>query len=310
MLGGYILGKNAEFEAFNLKPILNVTKIYTMYYYEFQSDYEWEEEVLDFWQLIYVDKGECIITSGEHYFSMEVGNIFLHRPGTRRTIKGNKNSNFNVLILTFACTSSAMDILPSECVQVSTAQKSTLSKIIRECRNAFYLPIIDKGVLEIQAKPTTPIGSRQLIKIYLEELLIMIMRREHKKSKSDVLSLLTSKDIDQGNIAASIESYLKENLDKKITIATICKVFNYNKTYVCTHFKKSTGYSIIEYLNLAKIEKAKDMIREDSYSLSEISETLGFSTPGYFSKIFKKITGLSPLEYKRNLRNLLGYDIK
>ena len=304
------MGKKSEFQSFNLKPILNVSKIYTMYYYEFQSDYFIDEEVLDFWQLIYVDKGDCIITSNGNEYNMEVGNIFFHRPGTSRSVKGNGNSNFNILILTFACTSNAMDILPYDCVQVSSALKSTLSKIIRECRNAFYLPIIDKGILEIQAKPTTLIGSRQLIKIYLEELLIMIMRKEHKISEADVLSLLTTKDIDQGNIAASIESYLKENLDKKITIANICKVFNYNKTYICTHFKKSTGYSIIEYLNLAKIEKAKDMIREDSYSLSEISETLGFSTPGYFSKIFKKITGLSPLEYKRNLRNLLGYDIK
>lgn len=302
--------KHTEFESFNLKPILNVSKIYTMYYYEFQSDYRIDGEELDFWQLIYVDKGKCIITSEDKEFTMEVGNIFFHRPGAYRAIRGNGTDNFNVLILSFACSSKAMDILPKEFVQVSAILKSTLSKIIRECRNAFYLPIIDKGVLEIQAKPTTLIGSRQLIKIYLEELLILIMRKEHKKSESDVLSLLTSKEFDQDNIAASIESYLKENLDKKLTIANICKAFNYNKTYICTNFKKTTGYSIIEYLNLAKIERAKDMIREDSYSLSEISESLGFSSPGYFSKIFKKITGLSPLEYKRNLKNLLGYDIK
>lgn len=49
-----------EFEAFNLNPILNVSKIYTMFYYEFQSDHSVDTEVLDFWQLIYVDKGECI----------------------------------------------------------------------------------------------------------------------------------------------------------------------------------------------------------------------------------------------------------
>lgn len=304
------MARYVEYEAFKLKPILNVSDIYTMFYYEFPSDYTIESEKLDFWQLIYVDKGKCIIQSNDREISMLEGNIFFHRPGTSRSVAGNGTDNFNVLILSFGCTSKAMDVLPYECVQVPTILKSTLSKIIRECRNAFYLPIIDKGVLEIQAKPTTLIGSRQLIKIYLEELLILIMRKEYKKSESDVLSLLTSKEFDQDNIAASIESYLKENLDKKLTIANICKAFNYNKTYICTNFKKTTGYSIIEYLNLAKIERAKDMIREDSYSLSEISESLGFSSPGYFSKIFKKITGFSPLEYKRNLRNLLGYDIK
>lgn len=304
------MSKRVEFEAFNLKSILNVSKIYTMYYYEFQSDYDIEGEALDFWQLIYIDKGSCIITSENREFPMEVGNIFFHRPGTYRKISGNGTDNFNVLILSFACSSKAMDILPYECVQVSANLKSTLQKIIRECRNAFYLPIIDKGILEIQAKPTTLIGSRQLIKIYLEELLIMIMRKEYKKSEADILSLLTTKDLDQNNLAGSIESYLLENLDKKLTIAAVCKAFNYNKTYICTNFKKATGYSIIDYLNRAKIEKAKDMIREDNYSISEISESLGFSSPGYFSKIFKKVTGLSPLEYKRTLRNLLGYDIK
>ena len=74
---------------------------------------------------------------------------------------------------------------------------------------------------------------------------------------------------------------------------------------ICSHFKQQTGYSIMEYYNRAKVERAKELIRERKYSFATIAEMLGFSSPGYFSKTFKRVTGQSPQQYLHSLRSIL-----
>jgi two-component system response regulator YesN len=60
-------------------------------------------------------------------------------------------------------------------------------------------------------------------------------------------------------------------------------------------------------MNRAKTERAKDLIRENQLSMTQIAEALGFSGLEYFSKVFKQYAGISPNEYKKKLKTLLGY---
>ena len=57
---------------------------------------------------------------------------------------------------------------------------------------------------------------------------------------------------------------------------------------------------IIDYYINLKIEKAKELLRENELSVKEISEKLSFDTPNYFTKTFKRVTTLTPLEYKKS----------
>ncbi len=296
--------------SFQLKTIVDISKIITVFYYEFSGDYQFEGESHNFWEFVYVDKGECKLFNSGRTLHMKTGNIYFHKPNTFHALYGTPNQNFNVLIISFACASEAMKAIPDEMIQVTGELRGILSKITRECRNAFYLPIIDKDIPAIQAKRSTLIGTRQLIKLYMEELLIMIMRKAHlQNAQNPTLSLLSEKEVNPENLIASVRAYLLKNLHRKITIEDLCKEFHYSKTYICTHIKKSTGYSVVEFINQAKTERAKDLIRENRYSLTQISELLGFSGLEYFSKVFKQYAGISPSEYKKKLKNLLGYKI-
>ncbi len=296
---------NSKFSAYSLNTILNVTKIHTMFYYEFPRSHRFSGEEHDFYELIYVDKGECIITDGDRSINMSVGEAYLVHPNVFHTLSGNDAHNFNVFIISFTCKSKLLALFPSEIFEITPALRSIISKIIKECHKSFNIPIIDKNVLEIHPKQDAPIGSRQLIKLYLEEFFITLLRNEYERSNaSRILSLLGSKEEASQSLIESVKKYLLDNLDKKITLTEICKSFNYSKNYICENFKLSTGCSIIEYFNRAKIEKAKDLLRDKKYTISKISEMLGFSSPAYFSKAFKKVTGVSPMEYEHSLRSL------
>ena len=68
-------------------------------------------------------------------------------------------------------------------------------------------------------------------------------------------------------------------------------------------FKKQTGSNLNDYVNQVKIEKARELLGLHEYMMYEISDMLGFENPYYFSKVFKKIMGMTPSEYEMTRKN-------
>ena len=101
---------------------------------------------------------------------------------------------------------------------------------------------------------------------------------------------------------SSIKKYLEDGVEKRIGISDVCKKFGYSKSYLAKIFHEQTGLTIANYSNRAKIKEAKQLIREDNLNLSEISDRLAFDNPQYFSRVFRRITGMSPTEFKSTLK--------
>jgi len=97
-------------------------------------------------------------------------------------------------------------------------------------------------------------------------------------------------------------SYFQNDYASDISGATIEDRYNCNFDYLNRMFKEATGTTIFAYLNELRISKAKQMLYDGSGTLSEISEKCGFKDVYYFSKVFKKYTGLTPGVYSKNRR--------
>ena len=108
---------------------------------------------------------------------------------------------------------------------------------------------------------------------------------------------MLSPDIDQ-NLHRAI-SYIEENLDMKLTIKSISRQVNISKTVLYNKFHSHFGCTISEYINKKRIEKSIEYLTFTDFSMDEISEKVGFSSASYYSKIFKKHRGVSPLRFKK-----------
>jgi two-component system response regulator YesN len=93
-------------------------------------------------------------------------------------------------------------------------------------------------------------------------------------------------------------SYIQEHLTENLSLEILAQNVHMNDTYLSRTFKKESGYSIIEYITMLRIEKAKELLANKNILTYEISEQIGFSDPSYFSLLFKKYTGMSPKEYR------------
>lgn len=107
----------------------------------------------------------------------------------------------------------------------------------------------------------------------------------------------------ENQLVNQIIAFMKINLDKSFSINEIAQEFFVGSANLKKIFKKETGYSIMTYFKILKMNTAKEWIRENELSYTEIAKRLNFSSIHHFSTAFKKYTGYSPSKYYNMLKS-------
>ena len=102
------------------------------------------------------------------------------------------------------------------------------------------------------------------------------------------------------NIEIIIEAirYISQTFAGNLTLEDVASHVHLNPAYFSTLFKQSTGSSFKEYLNMVRIEESKRLLINPEYSIIDVAMAVGFMDQSYFSKVFKKYTGLTPKQYR------------
>lgn len=98
---------------------------------------------------------------------------------------------------------------------------------------------------------------------------------------------------------SDVKYYLDTNYTKKITLDDLAEQFFINKFYLTRLFKEQFGFSINTYLMQLRITEAKKLLRFSDFSIEKISRECGLNDANYFSRMFKKVEGISPGEYRK-----------
>jgi len=134
---------------------------------------------------------------------------------------------------------------------------------------------------------------------YLQHFLKTLLYLLQKQTLTPIQSASTTTTQSLDTTILKILDYLNENYPKKITLDDLSANFFVSKFYLCKQFNKELQISIMSYLLKLRIAKAKELLISIDTPLETIAERCGFSSANYFSLIFKKETGVSPLNYKK-----------
>ncbi|BBI32979.1 AraC family transcriptional regulator [Cohnella abietis] len=97
--------------------------------------------------------------------------------------------------------------------------------------------------------------------------------------------------------------YLEMNPSHKISVEQASNKVNLSSFHFCKIFKKITGRTFIDFVNLLRINEAERLLRDSSMSVTEIAEQIGCDNPNYFTKLFKKYKGMTPTLSRKSLLN-------
>ena len=290
-----------NFTRVSFDRVFNIEKIITIFYMEFSKSFSYEGERHDFWEMVYVDKGEMICTADKNRFVLKSGEMTFHKPNEFHNLSGNDNVAPNVSIITFECKSRAMKNFEGKIFRLNAEEKTLLSTLFEEGLSSFRLVDEHNPLLQQLEKITpSPFGSSQMTKNLLEIFLIKLCRN------TDVLTkqMRQSYVIDGVDIPYNVKEildYLQENVYGKITISDVAKVVGKSESTVKQLFSLYRDNGIIKYYNSLKIKEARRLIREGNYNMTQIADMLHFDNPQYFSKCFKSFTHMTPSEYKASI---------
>lgn len=278
-----------------LKNIININRIVTLFRFEFEPSYSTAGESHDFWELVYVDEGELGLQGGDTMHHVMAGEMILHKPNEFHRVECDGEHGAKIFIVTFECHSNAMKFFYDKVLPLPVELRGIMKLFADECEESFHV-----SSFPLKAKDSQPVGGPQLIRNYLECILVRMMRVRGKDENASG-HFYRSREKMENRLVKDIRIYLEAHVYDKLSLEMLSEEFHFGVSTLCNIYKKTTNETIMHSFLLLKIEEAKRLLREAELPIAEISARLGFETPQYFSRIFSRYTGMSPKSFRETV---------
>lgn len=279
---------------------LHVTSLVTVHYFEYAKDYCFIGESHSFWELLYVDKGEVDATADGQVSHLQQGDILFHKPNEFHSLRANGVRAPNLVVIAFDCDGDAMHMLERARFKAGETERNLLAGIIAEATAAFSSPLDDPATTQLERGEDVPFASEQMLVLLLEELLIRLLRREESTPATRISSSIKLRS--DHDLVERIIAFMQENTYGNLTFADVCRFSAQSATNLKTIFKNVTGMGVMSYYRALKINEAKRMLREGDGNITQIADRLGYNSVHYFSRYFKRATGMTPSEYTLSIQ--------
>ena len=283
-----------RYESTALPDLVSVDGIYTVLKVDFSKPGVGIGESHDFPELSFISKGEHHgIIDGKERRAV-AGQLTIIAPGSFH--KSARPSESEALIISFASLSPALNGLYNRLIDLTPSQEKALREIVEDglmlfCRRAPGSEVSGM-VLRAGADERRLYKMKKALELFLVDL-----------CNSYGGGGVTQSDRRRGADFNRAVRFLSENINRSLTISEIAEGASMSVSKLKLLFREKCGCGAMNYFIEMKIERAKELILEGKMNLSEISESLGYSSLHYFSRLFKKVSGLSPTEFRGSLKN-------
>lgn len=288
------------YSSIQMNEELHVDEIYTVHYFEYMKDFSFPGERHDFWEFQCVDKGEAEVCTDRDRHLLSRGQIIFHRPNEFHSLRSTGKTALNMVVVSFSCHSPSILFFENRILDITAADRNLMGMLIAEARCCILTPLDDPRTEQMVTRADSPFGSQQLVRLYLEQLLIQMYRRYSLPQSS--LPTDSSHQKKCSEICQKIILYLEERIRESVTIEEICHDNLIGRSQLQKIFREQQHCGVIEYFCRMKIELARQLMRENRMNFTQISDYLGYSSIHYFSRQFKKISGMTPSEYASSIK--------
>ncbi len=245
------------------------------------------DEIYPFWQLFFVSRGSMsIIRDGKEEVASE-GQIIFREPDVPSTIVYPDGCELYMGLIDFFCPNNEMSFFTKGAITLTSREKGIISNIIKEA-SSFY----NEG----KSDTLWP----ELVSSELEAFLIRVYGRLRGILPSYPYDEKSNSKNNVSDTVNKINSILEERRFSNISVEEIASILNETPNVLMKRYKKEMHEGIMEHFLNLKLQTAIQLILSSNMNFTEISELMGFSSVNYFSKFFKKRTGMTPTEYSKS----------
>ncbi len=241
------------------------------------------------YEIYYINKGERLYFIRDKLYHIKAGDMVFISPGEIHATLNEKDFGYDRIVVNF----------DNQLIQDVAA--------IFEDINFFEVFEQNKAVISFDAQE----------RIAIEKLLFDMLSEYEEKALTGKLKLMLLELLRQANLRkiefdkdgirpsyahktiADIVGYVNNNYALELKLEDVAKKFFISPCYLSRAFKKTVNISLVDYINNVRVMEAKKMLTSTNMSIIQIGEAVGFKSNTHFGRVFKKITGFSPLKYKK-----------
>lgn len=249
-------------------------------------------------EIIYMVEGSAVFYIGNESYTVDPGEIIFVNRGLLHSGYSINNTQVVFYAIVFhpsLLASQSPDPFHSQFISpYATGQTPFPGKVeLSSPSHASVKNLINSIIDEFEKKnPAYEIA----IKAYLFLLVTQVIRDFPENQRITSITPLIEKNMDK---LKSLISYVEDHYSEKITIEQASRLVNMSPFHFCKTFKKITGRTFIEFLNLYRVNEAEGLLRSTDYSVGEVAERVGFCNINYFDKVFKQYKRYSPMKCRK-----------
>ncbi len=266
--------------------------LYSAFETNYHSDFYFGGELHEVWEFVYVIS-DCVGVSGDNrVYRLNEGDIIFHKPMEIHRLWAVDGVKPHLFIVSFRPYGKLPEIFENGVFSLGEKQKNKILELLQYLQENSAYENIGETVTYYLANWEKPYVSQNVVN-RLEAFLLSLLEQEETNIKKED----TSRD---SYTYKKIITALIENVSTNITLSDLARLCNMSKTQLKRVFAAKSQIGIHKYFLKLKIAESIKLLAE-GLSVGETAERLGFSSSNYFSTVFKKETGLSPLRYKAQL---------
>lgn len=254
--------------------------------YRFHSNYRFETHAHKEYEINYINAGACIMEVDGSYVPLKAGECIVIAPGSAHCfmVDMQKTCKITQLELVIRHPEAAVEGLWFPGFPESYHR-------LRECEN--LLPLLEWICYYCRAEEAGTTGEVQIdfTLLQLYALLSEAIGRQQTGAVSE-----------EADRVKRLIRYIQENLDANLNIEQMAVRFGISSRYVRKYFEQQMGMGCSEYITLLRVGKAKRLLWNPDYSVTDVALMSGFSSSQYFCKVFHKQIGVTPAEYRKQWR--------
>lgn len=272
----YMIVPTESFAEYMAHPLIRAAYLTDVGFFpKAKEHYREREEGADQYILIYCTEGKGIIEVEDQIYRLEKSDAFCIPRNVRHKYYADEKEPWSILWVHF------------------------------KGENTNYFPLEERKMVHINSRHS---DNRMMV---LFNLLFRVLERNYTIGNfiyiSQVLSLILSEiyfreKVDESSVqdrhVTMVIRYMYQHLRENLTLEEISEEVQLSKSYLNAVFKAQTGKSPVEFFIHLKMQEACKLLKSTDYYIYEVSSELGYTDQYYFSRIFKKVVGVSPKDYK------------
>ena len=235
-------------------------------------------------ELFFIGSGKGQFLIQDQIFPVDVNNLVIINPNVPHT-----EVSLNAQPLEYI-------VMGIDGIELATDENSNGQFCILDHFESVEISSCFRNILrEMELKNT---GYEDICQAYMEILIIRLMRNTSLSVQTELQATSTNRQ------CAAVRRYIDLHFKEPLTLDLLSEEAHINKYYLSHAFKREYGVSPINYLISRRIDESKYLLAETDLSMTQISQLLGFSSLSYFSQVFRKTQGVSPLEFRQSSKNM------